>query len=103
MERHGPGGPAGLQNRSGRVTHGLGGSTPSPLRQQIAPQVGADRRPERLTAETGYVLPPMERSRLNRTLEQLLEVMKPAELNRRRADGAALTLEAAIEYALADG
>jgi hypothetical protein len=32
-ERHGPGGPAGLQNRPGRATHGLLGSTPGPLRQ----------------------------------------------------------------------
>ena len=31
-ERHGPGGPAGLQNRPGRATHGLLGSTPGPLR-----------------------------------------------------------------------
>ena len=32
-ERHGPGGPAGLQNRCGRVTHGSVGSTPAPLRR----------------------------------------------------------------------
>ncbi len=32
-ERHGPGGPAGLQNSCGRVAHGSVGSTPAPLRQ----------------------------------------------------------------------
>jgi len=32
-ERHGPGGPAGLQNLCGRVAHGSVGSTPAPLRQ----------------------------------------------------------------------
>ena|SRR5436190_13744824 len=31
-ERHGPGGPAGLQNQCGRVAHGSVGSTPAPLR-----------------------------------------------------------------------
>ncbi len=35
-ERHGPGGSAGLQNRPGRVTHGLLGSTPGPLRQALS-------------------------------------------------------------------
>src|SRR6187455_1800879 len=35
-ERHGPGGPAGLQNRCGRVTHGSVGSTPAPLRSAEA-------------------------------------------------------------------
>ena len=33
-ERHGPGGPAGLQNRCGRATHASVGSTPAPLRTQ---------------------------------------------------------------------
>ncbi len=32
----GPGGPAGLQSRSGRVTHGFVGSTPTPLRRNDA-------------------------------------------------------------------
>ena len=32
-ERHGPGGPAGLQNLCGRVAHGSVGSTPAPLRR----------------------------------------------------------------------
>ena len=32
-ERHGPGGPVGLQNQCGRATHGSVGSTPAPLRQ----------------------------------------------------------------------
>src|SRR5205085_7072942 len=36
-ERHGPGGPAGLQNRSGRATHGSVGSTPAPLRSSSFP------------------------------------------------------------------
>ena len=35
-ERHGPGGPAGLQNSCGRVTHGSVGSTPAPLRSTIS-------------------------------------------------------------------
>src|SRR5689334_24735317 len=33
-ERHGPGGPAGLQNQCGRATHGSVGSTPAPLRMK---------------------------------------------------------------------
>lgn len=33
-ERHGPGGPAGLQNSCGRATHGSVGSTPAPLRSR---------------------------------------------------------------------
>src|ERR671935_2284280 len=33
-ERHGPGGPTGLQNRCGRATHGSVGSTPAPLRSR---------------------------------------------------------------------
>ena len=32
VERHGPGGPAGLQTSCGRATHGSVGSTPAPLR-----------------------------------------------------------------------
>ena len=36
-ERHGPGGPAGLQNQCGRVTHGSVGSTPAPLRHELSP------------------------------------------------------------------
>jgi hypothetical protein len=35
VERHGPGGPTGLQNRCGRVTHGSVGSTPAPLRSTL--------------------------------------------------------------------
>src|SRR5207247_1836661 len=37
-ERHGPGGPAGLQNQCGRVAHGSVGSTPAPLRRAPACQ-----------------------------------------------------------------
>jgi len=35
-ERHGPGGPAGLQNQCGRAAHGSVGSTPAPLRRRRA-------------------------------------------------------------------
>src|SRR6266545_317470 len=34
-ERHGPGGPAGLQNQCGRAAHGSVGSTPAPLRSRV--------------------------------------------------------------------
>ena len=44
-ERHGPGGPAGLQNRPGRATHGLLGSTPGPLRELFTFVNGLPRSP----------------------------------------------------------
>jgi hypothetical protein len=51
-ERHGPGGPAGLQNRPGRATHGLLGSTPGPLRcANWRQDAGCGQRPS--SASTG--------------------------------------------------
>ena len=43
-ERHGPGGPTGLQNRCGRATHGSVGSTPAPLRSCKSRELQASLR-----------------------------------------------------------
>ena len=54
LERHGPGGPAGLQNSCGRVTHGSVSSTPAPLRHPLTHTVWPRSPSEN-------VLPPVDR------------------------------------------
>src|SRR5207253_11419749 len=46
-ERHGPGGPTGLQNRCGVATPRSVGSTPAPLRQEttVRPSKAAEQLP----------------------------------------------------------
>ncbi len=65
-ERHGPGGPAGLQNQCGRAAHGSVGSTPAPLRSRVKDGAivlpsglspAARRKPRRSLPLTAAALP----------------------------------------------